>query len=505
MSKILKLIVFVFLVGIFTVGCNNILPSKVPIGNALKDILTSKDEDHNFLEDEKFLELVDEYANSIPDIDKDVQYAIGNLDEDNIPELVVFMDKDPEDVNTKTELVVYEFNGDSYRILDRVDMNHDTSNHLLEIGNISEDQKGIFVSNNVGLHSTITYGFVLEDGKLRSILNDNKVSLISIFPENEIKDIDDDGILEFSIYTVNPETGHSSEDEDDMISIWYKWNGADGADVVMAETATELIETYDSTDALKELNALKKQDVLSYLNENVEDNSLQETTLILKDYIQQLEEDYHTLNQNPLLEEIMKDKHLYELSIDRLNNLSYISRDRVLDDEARQFLEDTLGLGYKLVETEGQLYFIVDYQMFIDQYEPFVSRSFANYLDIKAFNSNEPYLKDGALTIDRDRLAQRIIAIENYRLKFPYSSFLPELNSIYSEYVRTFILGSVNSPNYDMKTNIFSDGSISVFKKASNNHPNTHFSDVLEFVVDRLEHSSNLFSIELKEDIEEKI
>lgn len=507
MSKILKLLMLVFFLGIFTAGCTDILPNKVPLGSSLKDILNSKDDNYDFLNDEEFLEIVDKYANTIPDIDKDVQYAIGNLDsEDNIPELAVFMDKDPKDVNGKTELVIYKFNGDSYTILDRIHMNHDTSNHLIEIGKIAENQNGLLVSNNVGAHSTVTYGFILEDGKLKSILNDTKVSLMSLFPENEIMDIDGDGILEFSIYTVNPETGkNSSNDEDDMMTIWYKWNGFDGANYVNVDASNLTMTSFGTSNALEEYSGLRNREILPILDKDLEKNNKDETTDILKYYIQRLEEDYNRINQSPFLGRLFKDKEEHKLSINSLNNLNYISRDNVLDKDVRDFLVDKLKLGYKLVESEGQFYFIVDNQKFIDQYENNISRMFSSYLKIKAFNSNEPYLSDGALVIDRDALAQRIVAIENYRLRFPYSSFIAELNSIYNEYVRTFILGSINSPNYDLQTSVFSQESLAVFKDVLDNHADTHFSEVVEFVVKGLENNSYMLTLDLKEDIEEKI
>ena len=504
MTKILKLLVLILLVGVFTVGCNSILPNKMPLNNSIKDILTSKDEDYDFLEDKEFLKSIDDYANTIPNIDKDIEYAIGNLDDkDNIPELAVFMDKDPDKLEGHTELVVYKFDGDSYNILDRVDMNHDTSNHLLEIGHIAEDQKGLFISNNVGAHSTVTYGFILEEGKLKSILNENKVSLISIHAENQIKDIDNDGILEFSIYTLNPERDNkASDDEEDMMSIWYKWDGSDGANVVMTETST--IATTDSRELLDESEDLGLDKALRHLDDNLEYYSQYEITQVLKAYIERLEENYSDVNQSPHLIELYRENDNHKLSLERLNDLSYVSSDKVLDKDLRAFLHNNLKLGYKLVESEGQYYFIVDNQRIIDKYEENISRLFLNYLEIKALNSNEPYLKDGSLVIDRDNLAERIVAIENYRLVYPYSRFLPELNSIYNEYMRIFILGSINSPNYDTKTSIFSEGSVAVFKKVANNHPNTHLSDVLDFVIDELKNNSNMLTVDLREDIEQK-
>lgn len=505
--KIIKLFMLVLLVGIFTVGCSNILPTKMPLDDSLKEILTSKGENYNFLNDELFLETVDEYARSIPNIDVDeVKYAIGNLDDDNYPELAIFMDKDPDDVNSKTELVVYKFNGDSYVILDRIHMNHDSSNHLMEIGKISEDQNGIFLSNNVGARSTATYGFILKDRKLKSILNENKISLISLEAENEIKDIDDDGILEFSIYTVNPEASNDkSESKDDMMSIWYKWDGKDGGKVVQTDTKTPYSKSKVSKGLLKKYKAMNIVDILPSLEENIDDYNPKEVSQILKNYMESLEEGFSQINQSPLLEKLLEESDKHGLSIERLNDITYISRDKVLDSSLRDYIRDNLKLGYKLVETEGMFYFILDNQMFVDKYGSNMSKEFLNYLKIKSFNSNEPYLKDGALVIDRDALAERILAIENYRLRFPFSQFVSELDSVYTEYVRTFILGSVNTPNYDLNTNLFSEGSIALFSNIVTDHPNTHFADVLNYVVNELKSNANTITVDLKENLELKI
>lgn len=114
-------------------------------------------------------------------------------------------------------------------------MNYDNTNYEIAIGKISEATKGILLNNSVGAHSGITYGFILEDNKLKSILNENKISLISIYTENQIKDIDNDGILEFSIFTIDPETeGKNIEDSDKMV-LWYKWDGKDSGDLVKVE------------------------------------------------------------------------------------------------------------------------------------------------------------------------------------------------------------------------------------------------------------------------------
>ena len=504
--KILKLALLVLLLGIFALGCSDMMPNKMPLNDSIKENLNLKGENYDFLEDESFLKLVEDYVNNLQDVDRQVQYTIGNLDDkDNIPELVVFMDRNPDILDSKVELVVYEFNGDSYVVLDRIDMNHDTSNHLMEIGKISPDQKGIFISNNVGAHSTITYGFILEDGKLKSILNDNKVSLISLEAENEIRDIDNDGILEFSIYTADPEGDRRTDNGDDKMTIWYKWDGRDGGNVLMTESKSSDVDQGKLDDILNTYSRLPIDQVLGHLDQNFQEYSPYKTSRILQEYVQRLEGNFQEINQSPYLDRLLEDKNKSKLSIDRLNDKTYLSRDNLLDKDVRDFLLENINLAYKLVETEGLLYFIIDKQFFIDGYGDYISKEYLSYLEIKAFNSNEPFLKDGAFIIDRASLSRRIIAIENFKLRFPYSKFISEINSIYSEYVRTFILGSVNSPNYDLETKEFSSGTISLFRMTINDNQNTHFADLLEFVIDRLNSNSNVITSQIKEDIEEKI
>ncbi len=98
------------------------------------------------------------------------------------PELIVFRERNPEDKNDEGRLEVYKFNGEKYDLLDSVSMNYDNTNYQLIVGKISETQNGIYLNNQVGAHSGITYGFVLEEGSLVSILDDKKnKSIICIY------------------------------------------------------------------------------------------------------------------------------------------------------------------------------------------------------------------------------------------------------------------------------------------------------------------------------------
>src|SRR5690606_19630264 len=123
-----------------------------------------------------------------------------------------------------------------------------------------------------------------------------------------------------------------------------------------------------------------------------------------------------------------------------------------------------------------------------------------DYLKINSKNTNNPILADGALVITRDKIAERIVEIENFRLTYPYSNYIDEINTIYEKYVVNFIYGNVNTPNYD-GTNKYSEGSIAVFQDTINKYPESHFADILQNTISLLNTNLNILTDEIKENI----
>ena len=282
-KKLTLLILMMILLSLFIYGCNvdteDILPSTITLEDSIKEIITSKGNNYDFLSDELFIKKVNELGLSN-------HFAVGNLDDDSIPELVVFVERNPNDTNDQGKLEVYKFTGEKYNLLDSVAMNFDNTNYLMTVGKISQRQNGIFLSNQVGAHAGVNYGYVLENAKLKSILNDKKISLISIYTENEIRDIDDDGILEFSIYTIDPETIEQSSKGSDKLILWYKWDGKDSGtlvqvDRVPGEGSPDLI----SMNAENKQLELSEVDFFEYLKEYMAEYDKYELTELIKKHI----------------------------------------------------------------------------------------------------------------------------------------------------------------------------------------------------------------------------
>ena len=159
-------------------GCNGIqgFPKTMELEDSIREIISSKNSSYDFLNDELYMNKMQELVDLLVknNIINKEHFKLGNLDDDNIPELIVFRERNPEDKNDEGRLEVYKFNGEKYDLLDSVSMNYDNTNYQLIVGKISETQNGIYLNNQVGAHSGITYGFVLEEGSLVSILDDKK-------------------------------------------------------------------------------------------------------------------------------------------------------------------------------------------------------------------------------------------------------------------------------------------------------------------------------------------
>lgn len=508
MNKKIILIILTIITGLFIYGCSiealDMIPSTITLEDSIKEIIISKGENYDFLNDELFINKVNELGLSN-------HFTAGNLDDDSIPELVVFVERDPNDTSDQGRLDIYKFSGEKYELLDSITMNYDNSNYLLVVGKISPSQNGIFLSNQVGAHAGVNYGYILENGKLKNILNDKKISLISIYTSNEIKDIDNDGVLEFSIYTIDPETTEQSSVGSDKLILWYKWDENDSGKLIQIDripgekplnnspefTTTSQIEISENIlipNLLKKISEYDKYELTELVKKHIEELNININNrgLEVENLFAQYKEGY---NYDRLVEK-------YSLSNERLNDLEYLKREKVFQSEQdlKEHLIKHIGMGYKLDSSEGMYYYAINHQKFINTFGEFITKEYKDYLNIKAKETNEPFLRDAALVLTREKLAERIVEIESFRITYPYSNFLDEINNIYEHYVLIFILGSNNTPNYD-EVNKFSDGSISVFINTINKYPHTHFADILQEFINSIAPNLNVLTEDTRENL----
>lgn len=503
MKKLLKILGLFLGLNILIIGCSNTeaLPIKLDLEDSIKEIILSKGENYDFLNDNVYIEYMEDLANKFS---TDEKYAIGHLNGNNIPELVIFNEKDSSDVDDEGSLDVYSFDGTKYALLDTINMSFDNSNYEMKIGKISENQRGILLNNNIGTHSGLTYGFVLEDGKLKSILNDKKVPLISIYTDNEIKDINNDGILNFSVITIDPETEDITIEGSDKMTLWYKWNGKDSATLIKVER-----EDYSKKDSNKRIfnkgKNLISNDFLNSLDfiiENKDALSKFDLSILIKDYIENIKSlsSQRGSEINDLFYKDGKDQNVNYVSgnsttsIENLNSLEYLNREKILKDnqDIKKHLIDNINLGLKLNMSEGMYYYSVDYQKFINLFDEDILNEYMDYLQILAFNSNEPFMDDGSLMIGLDHLIERILYAESFKMIYPYSDLLPEIHEIYSNYINIFFFGDLHNPNFDQDTKIMKEKALEQFKEVASNYEFTNFAYIINDFLIWLQENNNI-------------
>ena len=112
-------------------------------------------------------------------------------------------------------------------------------------------------------------------------------------------------------------------------------------------------------------------------------------------------------------------------------------------------------------------------------------------------------MKDGGLVVTRDKIAERIIEIENFKLTYPYSYYIYDADVVYKKYIDNFIYGNVNTPNFE--NNRYSEGSLAVFKDTINRYPESNFADILKGTISVLESNLNMLDEDIKKSISELI
>lgn len=502
--------------GLFITGCNaeRALPAVISLEESVKEIIISKGNNYDFLEDELYNIKMEELINTILSKLKSTKivYKLGNLDEDSIPELAVFIERNPEDTEDQGLLQIYKFNGERYEKTDQINMNYDNNNYQMEIGKLSENQNGLLLNNQVGAHSGITYGYILKNNKLKSILNDKKLNLLSVYTSNAIKDQDEDGILEFSIYTIDPETVEQSAVGSDKITLWYKWDGIDGGILTLVEKDTSNLDSNNQIFSTRKESLADTEQIIDYnsLLENQSQLSFIDNTLSLTNYIEGLKEDLNLKNlqiqelfnnyqPGYLLNEYAPSPG--QLSIERLNELEYLKREKTLvnEGELKNNLIINLEQGYKLTSSEGLYHYIIDYSKIVQNSGEFISKEYRDYMKIMALDINEPYLIGDSLMITQDKLMDRINTLEQFIITYPYSTYLHEAENIYKSYNKCFIFGDVHNSNFDSNTNKLKVEVLNNWNIAIGKYPGSYFTDTLSKLSVDIKNNQNTLSTEIKE------
>jgi len=477
------------------------------LNKSIKEIIDEKQDNHNYMHDSYFISKLDELISILyKDNLENIEYVYGNLDDDRIPEIIVFNKRNPKDPSDEGSLTVYKYISDRYTLIDNISMNYDNDNYDLIIGKVSEDQNGLYVNNQVGAHSGMTYGFILENNRLKSILNPNKLNLISVYTENEIKDINNNGILNFSIYTIDPESEDKTLSNSDKIMLWYEWDKNDSANLVAIEKdgvfESDTNNIYLFTEGYNHLDTDYSK-FLSFLDENVNDLNRKQISKLLDSYIQVLENNISLTNS--ILEEKL---HRNDVELEKdlslnLNSIEEINNSLILENknDLKDFLISNLKLGYKLNNSMEGFKYDVDYDKFNKIYKEYISSEFKDFLDIYSIH---PDTINDNMSEFVETIIERIVKIENYKNIYPYSKYIDNLNSIYSDNINLILFGdnsfSITNEDGKVKKDI-----LNTLTLTKDKYPNTHLSSLLDNYIHLLVENDYNLNDTIKNSILDKI
>jgi len=525
-NKIYYLLLLTIIAGLVLSGCGS--------GNQEMTTMSVEDSvesffpfDQSLLESDFSREKIENYILSInPNVNtKAGHYAIGDLTGDDIPEIAMYIERDPKNIDDQGSLLVYTYDSSTYLMTDRTPMNYDNTNYILKIGNLDEGTSGILLSNQVGSKAGVTYGYILEDGRLKSVLNPKKVNLFSVTTSNRVEDIDGDGILEFSIHSIDPETSPGEPSEAETIELWYKWNGKDSADVISVAGAS--IQNTPMMASRKESGLSDNEDnfsimsspedsgpaqsqvdepspgtveYLDHLMEIKDGYTSRELTDRLEDHLASLQvnKGYRSLDIATMFSKYVKEYTFdsffqkYGLSQERLNDMEYLQRDRILQSEPdlKEMLIRNRRLGYILIVESDRYNYVIDSKMFIDGFGGNMTNEFRKYLQIMSREASLPHTREGVLRISKEELATRIVEIEGFRLTYSYSKFLDEVLELYQDYMNSILYITGDGLVFNQDTGVFVGDSRQGLQDIVNNHPDTNMSDVINLMLQEVKRSS---------------
>ncbi|OPA76811.1 hypothetical protein BVG16_16765 [Paenibacillus selenitireducens] len=147
--------------------------------------------------------------------------------------------------------------------------------------------------------------------------------------------------------------------------------------------------------------------------------------------------------------------------------------------EIRHMVEQQLNGKYKLESAEGMIFPVVDYEG-LKMFQPYLTVSMKDYINLQAIQSNEPVAKDAGLVISREELMKRTEQVEKYLLKYQQMARYDRVKQMYLNHLQMLLLGLNNTPTFDYDTYKLNPDVKKEFQQLINKHPDTVTSRVVD-------------------------
>jgi len=245
-----------------------------------------------------------------------------------------------------------------------------------------------------------------------------------------------------------------------------------------------------SAEIEKEFNQIEKKTenieaLFNFIDENIADSNAELASNMVYEVIK-LCEDYRQEFVNKLSDPEVTDTVFALLpSIVVDGGLDLEALMGVNNQKVRNIAEEAIAKKYKLILIEGMIEPIVDYRAY-DEYLPYLDFQMKEYLDVKADESDKPFVMDGAITITADELVGRILKSTEYLENYPDSPAYDEIKQLNDWRMWVYLGGIDNSRVFDSDGRILPD-KLSEFEDMLAEYSDTGFGEILASYLELLE------------------
>ncbi|WMJ80483.1 VCBS repeat-containing protein [Clostridium sp. MB40-C1] len=194
-------------------------------------------------EDEKLLNVYSWSEGYFHFVYKDVYKEIGidDLDSDGKNELILLKKVAKTDA---ISVEVFKYFNEKINNVDKFIIRNKNYYNTMKIGNVINNNKGIFIDFDMGTLLSYTDLLVMKNNKLVDVFKNESLDKPKTLKRSFIKskDVNNDGIVEIGLteklsYPVKDEKTYHSINKNKLpvINGWYQWNGKEGIDLVLRE------------------------------------------------------------------------------------------------------------------------------------------------------------------------------------------------------------------------------------------------------------------------------